>query len=154
MGRRCRSAQRPDLPIRDRSNDDHSGDWNRPPLQHPQVEVLRSVEHKRLPAVVGTPNPPRGISGAIRRAAFRYSESDWRHWLMLMGADRLNVVEGVVDDLVRGHVPNIPGEMGARAEWRHNPSGFVRKAVVVGGAALLVMALLESRKSQKPRRKR
>ncbi len=31
----------------------------------------------------------------IRRAAFRYSKNDLRHWLMLMGADRVNVVEGM-----------------------------------------------------------
>ena len=34
------------------------------------------------------------ISGAMRRLAFRWSESHWLHWLMLMGADRVNVVEG------------------------------------------------------------
>ena len=40
-------------------------------------------------------------SGVIRRAAFRYSENDLRHWLMLMGADRVNVVEGLGQDLRR-----------------------------------------------------
>jgi hypothetical protein len=114
--------------------------WTRPTLQTPDVEVLQSIEHNRLPAVVGTSTPPSGLSGAIRRYAFRRSESDWWHWLMLMGADRINVVEGVVEDLAAGRVPNIPGEMGARAEWRHNPGGLVLKA----GTGILLGALLVS----------
>ena len=112
--------------------------WTRPPQQAPEVEILRSVEHNRLPAVVGTSTPPSGFSGMIRRYAFRRSESDWWHWLLLMGADRINVVEGVVEDLGRGRLPNIPGEMGARAEWRHNRKGFVLKA----GATLALGGLL------------
>lgn len=34
------------------------------------------------------------MSGAIRRRAFRHSEKDLRHWMMLLLADRVNVVEG------------------------------------------------------------
>jgi len=112
--------------------------WQRPAVQQPSVEILRSIEHDRQPAVVGTSTPPIGFSGMLRRYAFRRSESDWWHWLLLMGADRINVVEGVVDDLARGRVPNVPQEMGARAEWAHNKKGFVLKA----GATLAVGALL------------
>jgi hypothetical protein len=71
----------------------------------------------------------------IRRAAFRKSESDWWHWLMLMGADRINVVEGVVQDLARAKIPNIPAEMGARAEWKHNKKGLVTKIAVMARSA-------------------
>lgn len=112
--------------------------WARPAQQEPDVEILRSIEHNRLPAVLGTSTPPSGLSGAIRRYAFRRSESDWWHWLLLMGADRINVVEGLVSDLAHGTLPNVPAEMGARAEWRHNQKGFVLKA----GAALAVSALV------------
>lgn len=44
--------------------------------QESRVEILRSVEHNRLPAVLGTSTPPRGLSGRLRRIAFGYSESD------------------------------------------------------------------------------
>jgi hypothetical protein len=121
--------------------------WDRPPLQEPRVEILRSIEHNRLPAVLGTSTPPAGLSGAIRRAAFRRSESDWWHWLMLMGADRINVVEGVIEDLARGRIPNIPAEMGARAEWRHNKKGFATKLGVVAGASALLFIALRRRGS-------
>ncbi|MFW2829397.1 hypothetical protein [Sphingomonas sp. ID0503] len=114
--------------------------WSRPAQQAPDVEILQSIEHNRLPAVVGTSTPPAGLSGMIRRYAFRRSESDWWHWLLLMGADRINVVEGVVEDLAHGRVPNIPAELGWRSELRHNPKGMAKKAgvAVAIGAVLLI----------------
>ncbi len=133
----------PTWPYRDRSGDEGlTRHWERPPQQQSDVEILQSIEHVRRPAVFGTSTPPSGMSGMIRRVAFRWSESNWLHWLMLMGADRINVVEGVVADLGRGKLPNIPGEMGARAEWQHNKKGFAVKSAVVAGAAIGLVALL------------
>ena len=81
----------PTWPMRDRSMDDGPGmNWTRPSLQQPEVEILQSVEHLRRPAVVGLSTPPSGLSGSIRRYAFRFSESEWGHWLLLMLADRIN----------------------------------------------------------------
>ena len=37
----------------------------------------------------------------MRRAAFRRSENDVRHWFMLIAADRVNVVEGLCEDVKR-----------------------------------------------------
>jgi hypothetical protein len=109
------------------------------------VEVLRSIEHNRLPAVVGTSTPPSGLSGMMRRAAFRYSESDWTHWLMLLGADRVNVVEGVLTDLAHGRIPNIPAEMGIRSAWRHDRQRLITRTAVVVGVSALAVALLKNR---------
>jgi hypothetical protein len=145
----------PTYPYRDRSQDDGPGmNWQRPTLQRTNVEILQSVEHKRRPAVVGTTVPPSGLSGAVRRTAFGYSESDWRHWLMLMGADRINVVEGIFADLAQGRIPNIPGEMGIRAEWEHNKAGLVQKAVIVAGVSLAIALLLKRRETAPPVRHR
>jgi hypothetical protein len=138
----------PTYPYRDRSADEGlTKDWQRPAQQQSDVEILHSIEHVRTPAVFGTSTPPSGLSGMLRRAAFRWSESNWLHWLILMGADRVNVVEGVVEDLGRGKVPNIPGEMGARAEWQHNTKGFVIKTAVVLGATAGLIALARSRRT-------
>lgn len=127
----------PTYPYRDRARDPGlRSDWERPVLQHQDMEILQSIEHIRRPAVFGTANPPRGLSGIMRRVAFRWSESNWMHWLILMGADRVDVVEGVIEDLGHGKLPNIPAEMGARAEWRHNKTGFAIKS----GALIAVSA--------------
>ena len=88
-----------------------------------------------------------------RRAAFRFSENDLRHWLLLLFADRVNVGEGLIEDLSRGYVPNIYREMGGAAELQHNPRGAATKALA--GAALLGAAflLLRQRRGEKlPRR--
>lgn len=131
----------PTYPFRDRSKDDRSGEWDRPTLQKPDVEILQSIEHKRTPAVFGTSTPPSWLSGLLRRGAFRYSESHWAHWLMLMGADRINVVEGVVQDLGKGKIPNIPGEMGIRSEYAHNKRGLVTKLAVAGAVTAVLVGL-------------
>jgi hypothetical protein len=145
----------PTYPYRDRTRDEGlTRDWERPPRQGSDVEILQSIEHVRRPAVFGTSSPPSGISGAIRRLAFRWSESNWMHWLLLMGADRINVVEGVAQDLARGKVPNVPAEMGARAEWKHNKKGFAIKTGIVLGVTAGLVALLRSRGTSDGARRR
>jgi hypothetical protein len=129
----------PTYPMRDQSQDHGlTRKWDRPPVQVPDVEILQSIEHVRQPAVVGTSTPPSGLSGMLRRGAFRWSESNWLHWLILLGADRINVVEGVVDDLAHARIPNIPAEMGIRSELQYNKRGFARKMAVIGGIAAAV----------------
>jgi hypothetical protein len=66
----------------------------------------------------------------IGRIAFRYSESSYGHWLPLMLADRVSVVEGVLDDLKHGHLPNVFAERGWKAEWKHNRTSLVRRILV------------------------
>ncbi|WP_043695894.1 hypothetical protein [Luteibacter sp. 9133] len=73
--------------------------WTTPPAQESAVEILQSTEHFVRPPVFGTTVPPRGISGWIRRRAFRHSENDLRHWLMLLAADRVDAAEGMVADV-------------------------------------------------------
>jgi hypothetical protein len=139
----------PTYPYRRRGADDHSGQWERPPLQESDVEILQSIEHIRTPAVFGTSTPPSGVSGMVRRAAFRWSESNWTHWLLLMGADRINVIEGLVQDIGRGKVPNIPAEMGLGAAWEHDKKGVATKAAIAVGATAVLVLLLSRRRSRK-----
>lgn len=123
----------PTYPMRDISGDDNAGmNWRRPPQQAETVEVLQSIERNNLSAVFGTSTPPRGASGMLRRQAFKYSESEWAHWLILMAADRVNVVEGLIEDLGQGRVPNIPAEMGLRSELAHNRAGLIKKVAISG----------------------
>jgi hypothetical protein len=131
----------PTYPMRNIEADDKGGmNWQRPSQQEPTVEILCSIERNNLSAVFGTSTPPRGLSGMIRRRAFRYSEAEWAHWLMLMAADRVNVVEGLVQDLGRGRIPNIPAEMGIRSEIEHNRTGLFKKVVIAGAVLTLAAA--------------
>ena len=135
----------PTYPMRHIEDQTRGLTWDRPAQQPVDVEVLQSIEYVRSPAVTGTSTPPSGLSGMIRRIAFRRSESDWWHWLMLMGADRIGVVEGVVADLATGRIPNIPAEMGIRAEWQHNRKGLAIKAGVAVALSVGLFALLRTR---------
>ncbi|HEX8660659.1 MAG TPA: hypothetical protein VF686_02245 [Brevundimonas sp.] len=131
----------PTWPMRDRSADDGPGlNWARPPLQEPEVEILQSVEHLRTPAVMGLSTPPAGLSGSVRRAAFRFSESQWGHWVLLMLADRINSVEGIAADVMRGRPPNPLVEMGMVKRSRSREAALAMAAVAglaAGGAIYL-----------------
>ncbi|MDM0009510.1 hypothetical protein QTI51_32410 [Variovorax sp. J22G73] len=121
-----------------------------PEQQHSHAEVLVSTERPRITRVYGTAQPPKGLSGWLRRQAFYHSENDLRRWLMLLLADRVNVGEGLVEDLARGHVPNLYAEMGGRAELMHNPKGAARKvAIGIAAVALLALALQRRRSGRR-----
>jgi hypothetical protein len=75
--------------------------WSDPPPQDSGIEILKSTEHLRMPPVFGTSVPPKGLSGRMRRRAFRHSENDLRHWLMLLAADRVDVLESLTTGLAR-----------------------------------------------------
>lgn len=117
--------------------------------QRSDVEVLHSTERPGITKVFGTTVPPSGLSGRLRRFAFKYSENDLRHWMTLLLADRIHMGEGLVHDVARGHLPNIYAEMGGPAELRHNPAGLARKAAA--GAALLALVVYVRRQRRSAR---
>jgi len=108
--------------------------------QEPRHRIHKSTEHAQLTPVFGTSCPPKGLSGRIRDMAYRWSEGRLARWMALMFADRVDMVEGVVDDLAHLRPPNVVREMGLRSEWRHNRKRVVKVAAVataVGVAYLL-----------------
>ncbi len=125
------SKNDPTYPMKHRNDGEHAGySWERPPQQPITTEILHSIERPDVTSVFGTSTPPSGLSGSIRRFAFGYSESSYGHWLPLMLADRVSVVEGILGDLKYGHVPNIFAELGWKAEWKHNRTSLVRRILV------------------------
>jgi hypothetical protein len=113
--------------------------YEQPEQQPVTVKVFHSTERPGLTPVFGTSTPPSGVSGLIRAGAFRFSENDIRRWLMLLFADRVNVVEGILEDLSHGHVPDIFKEMGGPAEWKYNRAGFYRKAAIAGAVVAILL---------------
>jgi hypothetical protein len=75
-----------------------------------------------------------------------------------MMADRVNAVEGVVQDLAGGRVPNVFAESGWKAEWQHNRAHLVGRVLlktvavsaVVGMIAAASRARAGSHRDQRP----
>ena len=139
-------ANRPGYPMERTPPRLHNVHWDAPPPQAPSVKVYHSVERPGMTPVFGTTVPPSGLSGMMRDLAFKFSENDLRHWLILLAADRVNVGEGLLSDLAHGHVPNILEEMGLRSEWRYNRAGFVKKALVASALVGTAVYLMRRRR--------
>src|SRR5690606_8190570 len=117
--------------MRKREKERYRGyEWPRPALQPLEVEVFHSTERPNASAVFGATLPPRGLSGLIRRLAFRKSENAYAHWLPLLLADRVDMLEGLLSDLLHGRPPNLIAEKGLRADWKHDRARLVAKAAV------------------------
>jgi hypothetical protein len=137
----------PTYPMKHYTGDDHKRlNWERPPLQPETVEILQSIERPSPSAVFGTSTPPSGLSGQIRRWAFQYSEDSYLHWLPLVLADKINVVEGIVDDIKKGHIPNIIEERGWKAEWKYNRQNLIKNVAIGVAVTFVAVKLLSGKK--------
>lgn len=133
----------PTYPMKNYTGDDHKRlNYDRPPQQPVNVEVLHSNERPSVSAAFGATLPPSGLSGVIRRQAFKFSEGKIEHWLLLLAADRVNVIEGVIDDLKQGHFPNTFAEKGGKAQWEHKPEWLIKKVAVVAVVAVGIIAVM------------
>lgn len=145
----------PTYPMKDYTGDDHKRlNYERPPLQPRNIEVLHSNERPSVSAVFGTSVPPSGLSGMIRRYAYKYSEGSFGHWFPLIFADRINVIEGILQDFRRGRIPNILIERGIKAMWKYNRGVFIATvaANIVVGVAVFAWMMARSAKKKKKRR--
>ena len=132
----------PTYPMKHYTGADHERlNYERAPQQPPKVEILHSNERPGITRVFGTTTPPSGLSGMLRRYAFKFSEGSSGHWMTLILADRINVVEGIIDDIAHGHFPNLIAERGWKAEWKYNRQGVI-KNVVIGLAITSALAIL------------
>jgi len=139
----------PTYPMKDWNGADYQRfNYEKPTQQPLNIEVLHSIERPGVSRVFGASTPPSGLSGQIRRFAFKYSESTYAHWVPLVLADRINVIEGIVDDIKHGHFPNLIAERGWAAEWKYNRKGVIQKVAVTAAIATVAILWL-SRKKKK-----
>lgn len=95
--------------------------WTFPERQEPHEHRERSMEHKFVTPVFGTSVGTKGLSGVMRRAAYRrYSEARAAHWLMLLAADRVDVLESNLGSFFSLHPDNPVTESGVAAELTHH----------------------------------
>ncbi|HEY8469640.1 MAG TPA: hypothetical protein VIL18_08360 [Longimicrobiales bacterium] len=105
--------------------------WDEIPRQRARARHLRRRGLERLTPVFGTSVPPRGVSGIMRRIAYRIPEHYARHWLILLAADRVDVLEGRLGELLARPLRGTPLEaLGHRIE--RNPARAIALAALAG----------------------
>lgn len=134
----------PTYPMKNYTGDDHNRiNYERSEQQPETVEILISIERPAITRVFGTSVPPTGLSGMIRRWAFQHSEDRYRHWLPLILADRINMIEGKIDDFKQGRMPNSIKEGGLAMEWKYDKVGVIKKAATTALIGMLVYKMLK-----------
>lgn len=132
-------ANDPTYPMKKYSGDDHKRSrWERPALQSAVSEILKSTERPYLSAVFGTKLPPKGLSGVLRRRAYKSSENMNRRWLMLILADRVDTLGGIFRDISRLRIPLFTNDRGWRALLKYKPGSFWWKVI----QRILVLGIL------------
>ena len=88
------------------------------PAQQTEGKPAARSRHRPLTAVYGTSCPPRGLSGILRRLAYEIPDYKARRWMLLLLADRIDVIEHnlLPTTLVVGAV--TAGVLGLRAVAR------------------------------------
>lgn len=102
--------QRPGVPrekTRENGASPHERHWLELVRQVPEVRIHQTIERPHITPVFGSTAPPRGLSGVLRDYAYRYSEDKMRHWYLLVLADRVDMIEGWIEDLRAGKKPAL-----------------------------------------------
>jgi hypothetical protein len=109
---------RPSVP-RERFDPNGTGaHWDFPERQPEKWPRERSIEHKFLPPVFGTSSPPKGLSGGMRKYAYRrFSEGRAAHWMILMAADRVDAWENHLKSFATLRPDNPITETGVLSEF-------------------------------------
>ena len=95
--------------------------WEFPERQPEKQPRERSIEHKFLTPVFGTAQPPKGLSGVVRKYAYRrFSEGRAAHWLLLIAADRVDAWESHLRSFATLRPDNPITETGVRSELTHH----------------------------------
>ena len=113
-------ADRPSVP-RERSFET-GAHWSFPERQPELQPRERSMEHAMLTPVFGTVAPLHGLSGVIRKFAYkRFSEGRAAHWLLLIAGDRVDAVGSHLKSLASLRPDNPFTETGVLSERRRRP---------------------------------
>lgn len=93
------------MPASDRG---HGAEGRRAPAWTGQPSALPPTAMRTTP-VFGTAQPPRGVSGALRRRAYALPEHHVSHWLWLLLADRIDLLEHRIAGAGRRQVLTVAG---------------------------------------------
>lgn len=102
--------------------------------QVPRSKVFRSNEHPDLTPVFGDTCPPSGLSGLLRGYAYQFGEATNRHWLTLVLADRVNILERLVGDALTGKPDRYVKEKQWGTKLKHDAD--LRRTLTIGAAVV------------------
>jgi hypothetical protein len=102
--------------------------WTEPPQQRNTDDHLHRAALDGPTPVAGTAQRPRGVSGSLRRAAYEVPEHYARHWMLLLMADRIDVLESRLGSTLADPMERAGLHGGARLA-RHNPLAVLAGAV-------------------------
>ena len=87
-------SRRPGIPMEyDPPHPLEHAHWTEPERMTDPGYVLKRTSLPGLTPVFGTAVPPRGLSGVLRRAAYKIPEHYTTHWLILLLSDRIDAIE-------------------------------------------------------------
>jgi ferritin-like metal-binding protein YciE len=121
------AGNRPGVPMEATTPPETGAHWTTPQRQQSEGVHLHRKALDQVTPVYGTAQPPRGLSGAMRKAAYEIPEHSAIHWAMLLAADRVDVLE---DLFTSGLGPDTLGAIGRRV--RTNPLPALLLAAGVG----------------------
>jgi hypothetical protein len=112
---------RPAVPKQQWQEDFSGAHWEFPERQPEKWPRERSIEHAFVTPVFGTSCPPKGLSGVLRKVAYRkYSEARAAHWLILIAADRVDAWESHLRSFATLRPDNPITETGVLSEFRRH----------------------------------
>lgn len=109
------AERRPGVPAQREPEPMANAHWSVPEQQVPRGDVTIDGQRAEPTATFGTGQPPRGLSGVLRRAAYQIPDYEPRRWALLLFADRVDTLEDRLSELARTPVPWIALAIGAGA---------------------------------------
>lgn len=97
-------GRRPGVPARAEPRPVGSAHWLTPEHQVSASDVTMDAQREEPTATFGTGQPPRGLSGVMRRAAYRIPDYEARRWALLLAADRVDALEDRAKELATNPV--------------------------------------------------
>lgn len=124
------ARNRPGVPMKAETPPDTGAHWATPERQQSEEEHLHRKALDQVTPVYGTAQPPKGLSGAMRRMAYGIPEHSAIHWAVLLAADRVDILE---DRLSHGFGPDTLDAMARRV--RTNPLPAILLVAAAGAVA-------------------
>jgi hypothetical protein len=95
--------------------------WDFPERQPEKWPRERSIEHQFVTPVFGTSCPPKGVSGLLRKYAYRrFGEGRAAHWMILIAADRVDALGSHLRSFLTARPDNPITETGVLSEVSHH----------------------------------